>query len=301
MAEVITAAIDQAWRATASASIAVVDSVGGTRTESIGTSGKYYRQVLVKSTADGSATNPYSYLFTVGAALGSAWELGPVTSGGVGTGFWYIKYLGTGTGTITWDGSGGTSTVPRNLLGFSTNVSLATNATLVATYHPAGFVYTIGRRNCKDYERRKPMAAYATTPDGRVYGWRDSSRQVCLAWDAIGHPRDWATRNSLPAACTPLYPTDPARILTPPSSVAAASPPWSVLDFWDTCAGFDLAYVRDFQAVLAGSVSTFDVLHLAEETIMADRPTAPMQANWSGRFNFSNMQFNVVAVAQSMS
>lgn len=295
MAETITAVLAQAWRCPASASITKQENVpiGSPSTVSVGTTGQYYRHFFVKSGADGSATNPKSYPSIVEAALGANWSFGPRPDG-----FIDVTYNGTGTGTITWDGTGGTSVVPRNLLGFASNISLTHGQTTTATYHPAGMVYTIGRRNCRLYERRKPFAAYATTPDGRVYGWRDSSRQMGIRWDAIAHPRDWATRATLGAACTPLYPST-GRYLTPASSPSGAVLPWSVLDFWDSCAGIDVAYVSDYQGVFAGLVSTFDVLHASEEMLMADRPTSPTQANWSGRFDMT-MDFNVVAVGQSI-
>lgn len=205
---------------------------------------------------------------------GTLWT---VASDPVGTGRYKITYGGNGTGTITWDGTSSTSTVPRNLCGFTANISLASGASVTATYQPTYALPVLNRARSPNWQRQPPAGAWATMPDGVVYGYRNSIRHARYQFTMTGHPTSSSLQASLESWGTPVYPDAVARWTTPPTSSAVSAsnnpaPPWSYWDFLDTAAGNAIGL---YDVAAAGS--TYDLVYLDPKCWSADRSTAPTQ------------------------
>jgi hypothetical protein len=307
MAETINTALLCPFTLNAAYTLTVSDASGSPRSPpNINPSGTVYYYAITSPSGGTGASEilPLNFLAYVvdrlNSGTGFSYWSGTVTA----EGFVKLTYSGGGTGTVSSWGSGN---VVGTLLGYgSTAVGpLATGASQTAAKHPPFVLYAIGRGASTGWDRKKPVSAYAVAGDGRTYGWSDRVRRLAQTFDLIGHPSTWTTRTSLSAAGTPLYPDTASRFITPPSTLVTASDipalPWSVLDFIDAAPGHDLAaFLGTFQTALTGGTTTFDRVHLDPDFHQGDSVSAPMQTNWSARYNVRRFGLRLVTKDVSM-
>lgn len=304
MAEVITTLIFCPVSLDTSYTLTVTDDSGAGRSVTINPSGTNYYLAFVKPSGGTGASEqlPLSLSTHLSSRLNngtghSYWSESPTAAGLV-----RLAYSGPTTGQITSWGSGN---VIRTLLGFDTTVSIASGGTQTAAYIPPYTLAAIGRARSTGWDRRKPRAAYATTDDGRSYGWSDSVRQMCQTFDLIGHASTRTVRSSLGAAGTPLYPDTASRYTTPPSTAVTSSNvpalPWSVLDFVDSAIGHDLyAFLGTYQTALTGGTTTMDRVQLDPDFYLGDSMFSPTQQNWSARVDVKRVALCLVTKDVSM-
>lgn len=246
----------------AAQTVSVTDSAGtNNRTVSAGT----YRVYLAKSGAAGSATDPKDVLATFQAALnGARWSVSLRASGLV-----RVTYLGTSTGSITW----GSATTLRNLLGFDADVSnLATNGYAEGAYLPTHCVFASAAQNDSGWKAKASRVAVSRLPSGRTYGWTDGLGVLTRALDFRLLPKDWTTRATF--ASSSSFPGTPAlgttsRRTNPGSGEPGQAPPWGASETLATGAGLSCGFTDQLEAMIAGSVTTFDHVYLTPNALAA--------------------------------
>lgn len=282
MAESLAYAISQAFSLTGTQTASVTDD-DGTRSVDFNAAGTTWARVGLADTS-GAATeaDPVEFLSHVQSVLngsGSLWAVKLRTDGRV-----RITYAGASvTGTITW--TGGVQTI---LGGFGA-VSLAPGATEVAPYQPTHVVYGVAVSADTGWQRVSSRFAGVAMPDGKVYGWGDGFQALERRAGLHLHPKDDATRQAagfpdvMPG--TPMFPTATARWMRPGVGEPTQAPPWSVLDFLGTAGGKSLGVTwGDYQGLVSGSVTTFDICYLAPDSVRGAKPgpsVALLDARWS--------------------
>ncbi len=129
------------------------------------------------------------------------------------------------------------------------------------------------------------MAAMAS---GKVYVFEDSSRLLTKTFDGLYHPKDWAARLAYGATATQLFPAA-ARWRTPDATPGVA-PPWSLMDFFGTCAGQRLAcLLGTFQTALTGGTTTYDACYITPETLANNSPTRPAKEGWDALYHWERI------------
>lgn len=266
----------QTFALTGTHNVSVVDSAGtNTRNLNTNSSTNYYR-IYLAGTAGGAVTvaNPTDLLYTVTQNLNSSrWLVELLT-----TGFVRIKYLGTGTGTITW-----TTATVRNLLGFDTTVGpLAQNATQTAAYLPTHCIFAIGCSPDSGWRGTPQRIAGVQLPDGTVSAWSDGRHGRARDLTIALAPRDWSTRTTLDAAGTPKD-GDSSRYLTASTSEPAQAPPWGILDQLGNQIAQRWGMTEQLQSLISGGTS-FDVCSLPIDQLKQERgrtTTAMYDSRWN--------------------
>jgi hypothetical protein len=288
MAETLTTFMAGEIRLTSSVNLTVTDShsVGG-RTVTIPAG--YYRIRLADSSADGSQSNPYDLLARLQTLANAAPAAGYWSFELTAQGFVRITYNGgSGTASITWDGSG----IVRDVLGFTAGVSFGgTGVAQTATYHPTHCLFSICRAGDTGWQPVPPMMAVCELPDGSVVGEQDANENMLRSFDLRFHPKDWATRTSLGAAGTPMLPVKSRWKV--PSTGAGTDPPWSVKDFVRAAAFKAVGVCFDFQALTTGS--KFDECYLAESALRADRAMVQTIGGIDQRYDFKGFALRFYA------
>lgn len=286
MSEVLSYLLAQAVTLTAQ-TVSATDSAGtNNRTVAAGT----YRVYLAKSGAAGSLTDPADVLAAFQAALnGARWSVALRASGLV-----RITYLGTSTGSITW----GSATALRSLLGFDADLSgLATNAYVEGAYLPTHCIFGGAARNDTGWKARASRVAASRMPDGSVYGWTDGLQRLTRALDFRLLPKDWTTRAAL-ASSTSAPPT-PAyglatRLTNPGLGEPAQAPPWGASETIATGAGLRCGFTDQFEAMIAGTTSTFDHVCLTPDGIQSAE-VALSEPGWDARRDLTGVELSLVA------
>ena len=263
--EVLEYGYAQTFSLSGTQNVSVSDSAGtNTRNLNTNSATNYYR-IFLAATAGGAVTvgNPTDLLYTVTQNLNSARWLVELLS----TGFVRIKYLGTGTGTITW-----TTTTVRNLLGFDTTVGpLATNATQTAAYLPTHLILAIAQWPDTDWIQTPQRITGTQLPDGTVSAWGDGRTGRKRSCEIACAPRDWTTRTSEDAAGTPRDGPS-SRYLTPSTSEPGQAPPWGIFDQMGNQIAQRWGYADGtMQSLIAGSTSAFDVVSIPPDSLKQDR------------------------------
>jgi len=239
----------------------------------------WYRHYLAPSGAAGtSSATPKEFLGYFQGLLNAAapgfWAVALQTTGLV-----KITYVGgTGAASITW-----TSTVPRNLLGFTGTLNFAApGASQTATYLPthACFVAAKGDDDT-DWAPEYPGFAAAMTVGGVVDVLSDGVALVRRRFRLVNIPRRWTDRTARGAAGTPAIPEDisVSRLTNPGGAVSAGiAPPWTVHQHFYAARAYLCAFTDDLPSHLNGSTTLYDVGYVAPETYQSGeqfRPAGP--------------------------
>jgi hypothetical protein len=185
-----------------------------------------------------------------------------------------ITYGGTGTGTVQWDGTGGTSKLVKYAAGHDADISLAAAASVTCTYQPLGCAFWSGSGNDTGWTGLPQKFAAAEMPDGVVYGVGDNRHGLVRSFDLRHAPETWALRTTLATHSTPMFASTKARSASPVRSpaTAAQAPPWSVEECFKTAASRRCgAALGNLQALIAGSDTVFEDVYLRPEMISAER------------------------------
>lgn len=113
-----------------------------------------------------------------------------------------IEYLGTGSGNITF------SYAAQKMLGFRSNsLSFASQAVKhVSDYSPYSSIFSFAKTNNTGWTKTPQGAAYSMTPDGYVWGYKNSYDTYTQKFNLRFHPKDQTTQLSDPSInSTPLY------------------------------------------------------------------------------------------------
>lgn len=223
-----------------------------------------------------------------------------------------ITYNGTGTGQITWDGTGGTSLLPRYLAGFDADVSLGAGASVTGTYQVTHAAFVVsGRASSEGWQVLPPRAAIGEQDDGLSYAFRASiGRQVYTA-DWRFAPLDWATRQANALNGTPYQPTrfyrrtrQSATLYTTgtvagdaaDTTHAVSDPPWSLVDFFGSTHGNRVAVaIGNFEGMIAATdTEGFYTGSLARETLLGERKAGPSQPDNSMRYDWRGVTLRLV-------
>jgi len=226
-----------------------------------------------------------------------------------------ITYNGTGTGTITWDGvSGSTSLIPRYLAGFDANVSLGAGASMTGAYQVthAAFVPS-GRANSDGWQVIPKRSAIGETDNGLSYSLTASLVRRVYKADWRFLPRDWAQRTALGANGTPYEPTRALRWTAPSATPyttgtvagdladtthAVTDPPWSLVDFFSTVHGKRCALaVGNFQALVAATDSAYFTGTFSREMLQAERAARPSAKDTEARYDWTGVEFRLASQA----
>lgn len=261
-------ALAQTFSLSGATHTATIVDEDGTRTNLDLNGGTTERFYLTKLSAAGSgtATDPWEFLAKMQAMIRGAnarWTLSLLASGKV-----QIQYSGTGTGTITWGGS----CYVQMLLGYTSDISIASGGTQVSEYHPSHIVYAVAAAD-DGWQNTPGRFTGHRMPDGTVYGWGDGlagrRREMTLKLC----PRDYTTGQAIEAdepgvTCgTPMF-GQSNRWLNPASSEAGQPLPWGINDMQATAGGKRCGFTDDFANLIA-SPSTCDVVYLEPEALTA--------------------------------
>lgn len=274
MAESIGYMLAQTFQLSASQTAKTTDDRGGPTARTVAAG--WYRSRLCPAAGAGTETDPAEFLNAVEAALGSSkWVVQQVASG-----FVEVGYVGTGTGTIDWStGNLGL------LLGFSASSigPLSPGSAATGTYLPSHCVLAIACDPDTGWVDGPGRFAGAALPDGTVYGWHDGRATMRRSATFRLLPRDWTVRATLSAQGTPAYPVN-TRWLSPSTSEPYQALPWSALDTLATAASRQCGVTwGDFEAIIAGTVTSYDVVYLAPETFTAGTRLSLSVAGYDGR------------------
>lgn len=258
MGESIGYLFAQAFRLTGAVTCTTDDDRGGGATDRTLAAG-WYRTFLCPAAGAGTETDPAELLLALETALGAAkWRVRLVASGLV-----RISYLGSSTGTLTLPSP------LAALLGHTSPVALSANSSIDGTYLPTHCVFAAACDPDGGWIDEPGRFAGAALPTGAVYGWHDGRNMLRRRAGFTALPKTWALRTSLGAAGTPAYPVS-ARVQSPATNEPAQAAPWSVLDTQATAAGLQCAVTwGDFEALVAGTVTDYDVVYLAPEQFTA--------------------------------
>lgn len=211
-----------------------------------------------------------------------------------------ISYGGTGTGQIQWDGSGGTSLIPRYLAGFDANVSLAAGTNVTGTYQVSRAAFVVsGRANTEGWTVLPKRSAIGETDDGLAAAITASRTRRVYTADWRFAPYDWATRQANSYTGTPYQPTTTARWTAQSATPSTADvPPWSLVDFFGSCHGQRVGLaLGNFQALVAGSASAFYTGTLGKATLQSDAVFAPSERDNEARYDARGVTFRYASHA----
>ena len=295
MANLPTVFLAQTLTLAGTISFSVTDSFS-TRTITIVAGGttRYSRVYLAVRTDTGTTlATPHELLTTVQTALNAApgssyWTVALTTAGVV-----KITYNGgAGTGTITWTANG---LGLRNIFGFTGTATsaLAVGGSTTATQPPTGCIVSL----CSDasdsaWQTQSASDATATTVSGKTVqftsGYQSMRRQIRLRL----HPALW-TNASANEYFSPCHPLDNAanstRWNTPATTGYLDAVVYSVHEFVATAhrPGADAQIgmsVGEFQSMIAGSITDFDVGSLDADTVRGSENAYPLSVpGWSAR------------------
>jgi hypothetical protein len=232
----------------------------------------------------GTETNPDEWLLYLQYALNNNgtltnWTVALTTDCKV-----RITYGGTGTGTITWSGTGVTSLIPRYLTGFDANVSLAANASVDGTYHPTHCVFGFANRaNATNWVIRNKRSAIGETDDGLAYAFTASRVRREYTSDWRFHPYDTTAKTATGYPGTVYLPAVTSRWTQPSATPSTAnSPPWSLTDFFGTAHAHQCGVaLGNLQDLIGGSDTVFQDVTVAAKTLQNDDLIAPSAPDWS--------------------
>lgn len=245
----------QTFHLAASSTLVTTDDRGGPTTRTLAAG--WYRTFLCPAAGTGTETDPAELLLAVETALGATkWSVRMTSAGLV-----RVTYLGSGSGTLAI----GTADL-ANLLGITSGaITLTPNASHDADYPPTHCLFAHVCEPDTGWIDAPGRFAGATLPNGVVYGWHDGRNALKRSATFAALPKTWALRTSLGASGTPAYPAE-ARMQVPSTGEPGQDPPWSALDTHATAAGLQCAVTwGDFEAIVAGSVTSYDLVYLALE------------------------------------
>lgn len=276
MAESLGYLFAQTYQIASSVTCTTDDDRGGGPTNRTLVAG-YYRTFLCPAAGSGTATDPAEMLLKIEVALGSTkWRVRLVSSGLV-----RITYLGTGTGTLTLPSP------LAALLGHTSPVVLAANASLDGTYLPTHCVFAAACDPDGGWIDGPSRFAGAALPTGAVYGWHDGRATLRRQAAFTALPKTWAFRTSLGASGTPAYPAM-SRALSPATSEPAQAAPWSALDTHATALAVQCAVTwGDLAALIAGTATSYDLVYLAPEHATAGARLSLWRAGYDARRTWS--------------
>lgn len=281
MAETLCYMLAQPYQLPASQTITKSDADSANVVVAI--TAQWYRTRLAPITGTGTAADPAELIATVDTLLGALWSAAMGTDGRV-----TITYTGTGTGDLTI-----TATL-RALLGYSTAsppAPLAAGKTWTATYQPTHCVFAAGADD-EGWQAVPGRVALQDMPDGTVYGWQDGRATQRRTITLTMLPRDEVARASIGAAGTNALASTAYR-LNAASGEPAQAAPWSVPQTLATAVGIECGWTDRLPEVIAGSVTTFDLVYLSGASYTARsslsipgydlrRSVGPLDLSWAG-------------------
>ena len=140
------------------------------------------------------------------------------------------------------------------------------------------------------------MAA-SRLPNGRVYGWTDGLAPLTRALDLRLLPKDWTTRASMATASS--FPGTPAlgattRRTNPGSGEPGQAPPWGAAETIATAAGVSCGFTDQLEAMIAGSVTTFDHVYLTRAALESAEMTLSVPG-YDARRDVTGVELSFVA------
>lgn len=267
----------QAFELTAAATLVTTDDRGGPTTRTL--LAAHYRTFLAPSTGTGTETDPAELLLAVETVLGATKWTVRMTSAGLVR----ITYLGTGTGQLAI----GTADLAA-LLGHTGGViSLTSNTYHDGEYPPTHCLFASFCDPDTGWIDTPGRFAGSALPGGVVYGWHDGRVEYRRTATFSALPKTWATRSSLGASGTPAYPAD-SRMGAPSTGEPGQDPPWSCLDAHATAAGRQCAVCwGDFEELVGGSSSAYDVVYLAPEQWTAGSRVSLWRPGYDARRSYT--------------
>lgn len=153
---------------------------------------------LSQSAAYGTINDPYEVFEKFVSASSPSYFSFSLTSQGKTQ----IEYLGTGSGNITF------SYTVQKMLGFRSNsLSFASQAVkYVSDYSPYSSIFSFAKTNNSGWTKTPQATAYSMTPDGYVWGYKNSYDTYTQKFNLRFHPKDQTiqlTDSSINS--TPLY------------------------------------------------------------------------------------------------
>jgi hypothetical protein len=292
----LTTLLAAPFRITATQSIGVTDQ-HSTRVVTI--AAQWYRTYLASASGTGTEASPREWLDYLADQINAGtsatrWSVTLTSAGLV-----LIAYSGTGTGTITWDGTSSTSTMVRNLCGFDANVSVTSAPAVVTatgTYHPTRCAFAFARPDDTGWMPTPAAMVAVTHGDGSVDALTDYRQIVRREFTVRFIPNTWADRSSGGATGTPAMPAETvalASLVTQPTPSVSVAPPYTWLQFLQDAAGVRIAYTFRFAEHIAASLTVYDVGYLAERSLMEPSQRLSV-ANWGALVDRANLGVTLV-------
>ena len=278
MSESIGYMLAQAFQITATQAMQTTDNRGAGITRNLAAA--WYRTFLCPAAGTGTETSPAELLLAVETALTDTYWQVALTSDG----FVRVTHVGVGNGTLDLSGC----TTLRALLGFTGNVGpLAQNASQTATYPPTHCLFALACDPDTGWIDAPRRAAVAALPTGATYSFDDGRNVLRRQASFRALPKTWALRTSLGACGTPAEAVS-TRWLSPATSEPGQVPPWSAMDTHGTASGRQCAITwGDFEAIVAGTVTSYEVVYLAPETFGAGGRLALSIPGYDARRDFA--------------
>jgi hypothetical protein len=267
---------------TATAAVEVVDSFS---TRTVTCAARWYRHLLGDSGASGAAhTTPTEFFGYFESLLnaapgGSYWSVSPTAAGPP-----QITYNGgTGAAAINW-----TSTVPRNVLGFTSNLTFAApGASQTASYLPTHCLFAVAKgTEDSDWVPEFPGLAASVTVGGVVDVLSDGIALVTRRCQWINVPRRWTDRTAMGAAGTPMLPEDLSvtRLTNVGGAVAAGiAPPWTIHQHAYAARAKLCAFTDQLQDIFTGATALYDVGYVHPETLLSTQQMRAMAPGFRAR------------------
>lgn len=259
------------YQFTATADVSVTDSVS---TRTVTCAARWYRTFLGSAAGAGTAHDvPTEFLGYFQGLLNAA-----------APGFWTVALTAAGYVKITYVGGAGagainfTSSVPRNVLGYTGNLTFsAPGAAQTATYLPTHCLFAPSKgTEDSDWVPEPAGMAACVTAGGVVDVLSDGAALVVRRCQFINVPRRWTDRTAQSAAGTPMLPEDLSytRLTNVGGAVAAGmAPPWTIHQHAYAARAKLCAFTDDLQTVVAtGTGAVYEVGYLHPETLLAAQP-----------------------------
>lgn len=226
-----------------------------------------------------------------------------------------IEYLGTGSGNITF------SYITQKMLGFkSSSLSFASQAVKhVSDYSPYSSIFSFAKTNNSGWTKTPQAAAYSMTPDGYVWGYKNSYDTYTQKFNLRFHPKDQTTQLSDSSInSTPLYFPSKSIYLSNLENPLTVYYSWNnlltfpgfqqgdsvtlenlkycaytVQEFLHQCPGQPIhALLGNFQQCISGSNKEYLVVFQTPESIKKENQFKPSLANFDKLYDVEDFEIS---------
>lgn len=153
----------------------------------------YYTTYLINTSStdfsNGVVDKPWCILQKTRERLGNYFDFGLTADGKT-----QIRYRGYSTGSISFV----SSSAMKNALGFTETVlTFYSGSVLTSSYQPYGAVFSINSSDSDGWQTEYSQTAYAETPMGIVYGFKDDYFKLTRKFTLKFLPRNQTAKNAL--------------------------------------------------------------------------------------------------------